>query len=89
MSSYGPRLAVRDRGEWIDAIMCIGGPGAEDGPDAVVLSKLSRSAAEKDRQAFEEWVKAMTGLMVRFAQSVTGIKVDRVEVARKSKPESN
>lgn len=80
------RLAVRDRGEWIDAILCVNDPGSEDLPDAFVVSKLSKVAAQKDRQIFEDWVKVLTAFTNRAVQSITGIEVVKTEIIRLGRP---
>lgn len=80
------KLAVRDRGEWIEAILCPNEPDGDKAEDAVVLGRLLASAAQMDRQLFEEWWKPFGGHLQRQMNHLlagTPLEVTRMDVIRK------
>jgi hypothetical protein len=79
-------LAVRDRGEWIHAVLCRNVPGGEDAADAIIVGKLLTQAARSDALLFEGWIKLMTDFTVRAVQSYFNCEVDRIETRRRPRP---
>lgn len=80
------KLAVRNRGDWIEFIWCVNQPGAEDVPDALVVSRLRTSVVERDRQLFEDTVRMTSEWVKRATQSLTGCEVEKMELNRPKKP---